>query len=304
MFRHIVVPVDGSKLAEAVFPFVRVFAKAFGARITLLQALDIKGGLLLGHLFTKAKASEIEERAISQAEEYLKRLATTLPGVVVNQVVAIKDPEAAIAEEAECSKEPTLIAMSTHGRSGIGRWIIGSVTDKVAHAAPCSMLVVRPSEEISETEGEAYLSRIIVPLDGSERAQQALPTAEELGRLLGLEMILIRVFSAAQVARAQLGMVGEWPIGDSDVLQEVEDEARKYLEDKANEIRDRGVERVKLQFLRGDPAGQIVDQAHTQPGNLVVMSSRGRTGLGRTFLGSVSNQVVRTSGTPVLLVRS
>ena len=189
--------------------------------------------------------------------------------------------------------------MSTHGRSGNGGWIIGSITDKVIHTATSSMLVVHSSPEGDQTEGQAHLQRIILPLDGSELSEQAIPTARELATSLGLEVILFRAISTIQ-----LSMAGAWPVGYPDVLEEVEDDARSYLTAKESELRSQGVDGVEAQVGRCNAAAEIVDLVRRYSGDLVVMTSRGRSGLGRAFLGSVADRVVCNSGAPVLLVRT
>ena len=225
MFKSIIVPLDGSTLAEAVLPYVRTLTRALHSRVTLLHVMDADGGTsprnLIG-LMTAAKAEEALVLARRRVEEYLAKLAETMAGIEVRQVVATGCPGKAIAAEADSSDGINLIAMSTHGRSGIGRWIIGSITDKVIHTATSFMLVVRSSREMSQTEGEAPLQRIILPLDGSELSQQAIPTALELSKRLGLEVTLFHV-----VSTMQLSMAEEWPAGYPDVLEEVEDDATR-----------------------------------------------------------------------------
>lgn len=302
MFSRIIVPVDGSKLAEAVLPYVRVFARAFDSKVSLLQAMDLETGSfpsdLIG-LMSEAKAEETRKLARRTGEEYLAGLEKTMGAVEVERIIGAGQPDKVIVDESDRDSATNLIAMSTHGRSGIGRWIVGSVTDKVIHSSSSSMLIVRPSVEDNQVEGEAHLRRIIVPLDGSEVSEQALPAAGELARKLSLDVSLIRV-----VSTIQLSMAGEWPSGYPDVLGAVEDEAREYLGVKGEELRSQGITKVESQVVMGDAAGQIADLAHRDGESLVVMTSRGRSGLSRALLGSIADRVVRSCEAPVLLVRA
>lgn len=302
MFSRIIVPVDGSKLAEAVLPYVRVFARAFDSKVSLLQAMDLESGSfpadLIG-LMSEAKAEETRKLARRTGEEYLARLEKTMGAVEVERIIGAGQPDKVIVDESGRDSATNLIAMSTHGRSGIGRWIVGSVTDKVIHSSSSSMLIVRPSVEDNQVGGEAHLRRIIVPLDGSEVSEKALPAAGELSRKLSLEVSLIRV-----VSTIQLSMAGEWPSGYPDVLGAVEDETREYLGVKGEELRSQGITKVESQVVMGDAAGQIADLAHQDGESLVVMTSRGRSGLSRALLGSIADRVVRSCEAPVLLVRA
>jgi len=302
LFSRIIVPVDGSKLAEAVLPYVRVFARAFDSKVSLLQAMDLESGSfpadLIG-LMSEAKAEETKELARRTGEKYLAGLEKTIGAVEVERIIGAGQPDKVIVEESGRDGATNLIAMSTHGRSGIGRWIVGSVTDKVIHSSSSSMLIVRPSLEDNQVEGEAHLRRIIVPLDGSEVSEKALPVAGELAKRLSLEIVLVRV-----VSTIQLSMAGEWPSGYPDVLGAVEDEAREYLGGKGEELRSQGITKLESQVVLGDAAAQIADLAHRNGESLVVMTSRGRSGLSRALLGSIADRVVRSCEAPVLLVRA
>ncbi len=297
MFDRIVVPVDGSELAETVFPYVRLFKRAFGSSVRLLQAIDVTAGLFSLEALSVARSRDVVDAAQKSAEQYLSAAKKQIVGA--DQVTGHGAAVDVITEESGQDSASTLIAMSTHGRSGIGRWIIGSVTDKVVHAATNSMLVVRPAETAAPTEGEAVVTRIILPLDGSELSETAIPLGRELARRLDAGITLVRAVSTVQIA-----MAGEWPASYPDMLQEVEDEARDYLGNMEGQLLSQCVGTVDTQMVRGDAAAQIVDLARQHSNSLVVMTSRGRSGLGRSLLGSVADRVVCSSAAPVLLVRT
>jgi nucleotide-binding universal stress UspA family protein len=236
-------------------------------------------------------------------QDYLDGLEQRLQGVEVSRSLKSGRPESVIVAEAKRQGKSTLIAMSTHGRSGIGRWLVGSVTTKVIHSAPCSMLVIRPKDEGANEQREAKLNRIILPLDGSPLSEAAIPDALDIAKSFNLPVTVVRVVPTAQMSAA-----GEWAAGYAggyaEVLEAVEAETKDYLASKVSELKQRGIPGVDSKIFLGDPASHIVDLGRESEGNLVVMSSRGRTGLSRAVLGSVADRVVSSSGAPVLLVKT
>lgn len=190
MYKRILVPLDGSNLAEQVLAYVRFLAKDIQARIQLLRVvqpppLDINEDI---------NPALYEHRTLrymkDQAEEYLKNLSIALEdiGLTSSYKVGAGDPASCIVAEGRGELE-TVIAMSTHGRSGFGRWLMGSVTDKVLHTTPNPLFIVRPlTQEAPLTE--VKLKTIIVPLDGSAFSEQVLPYVVELAEPRGLKVVL------------------------------------------------------------------------------------------------------------------
>ena len=324
MFNRIIVPVDGSKRAEAVLPYVRLLAGTFNTRVSLLQGTEFDESSLpvefIGEM-SEIKAAEIKEKARQAAEEYLNGIQETMEPAEVDQVITPDKPEAAISSE---SSQDSLITMSTHGRSGLDRWIMGSVTEKVIRSSTSPMLIVRPDIQDNQLEretwkqgesfsihlvrpdieeynfdGTANLKTIIAPMDGSEVSETILPAITELSQKLDAELLLLRVASSTM----QMSMSSAWPAGYPDILSAVEDQSRTYLEAIATKVRDMGVSKVDCQVLMGDAATHIVEISQQYDESIIVMASRGRTGLGRALLGSVADRVVSTSTVPVLLLR-
>ena len=327
MFTRILVPFDGSKRAEAVLPFVRLLASTYESEVSLLQAVEFDESTLpveyIGQM-VEIKANEAREKLQDRARTYLSGIQDSFDAVQVDQVVSLDDPVAAITSESNKDFLNTLVAMSTHGRTGIGRLIVGSVTDKVLHGSSNPMLIVRPEIDEDELEreswrkGEAFsihlerpdmpsqdfegaaeVNTVIVPLDGSETSERSLATATDLANRLDAKLLLIRVASSTM----QMSMASEWPAGYPDILTAVEDASKGYLVLKVEELKQKGITKVESQVLVGDAAANIVEVAEQNPNSLIVMTSRGRAGLGRAILGSVADRVVATSTTPVLLVR-
>ena len=324
MFNRIIVPVDGSKRAEAVLPYVRLLAGTFNLKVSLLQGTEFDESSLpveyIG-MMSEIKAAEVKEKDRQAAEEYLNGIEKTMESLEVEQVITPDKPEAAISSE---SSEDSLITMSTHGRTGIDRWVLGSVTEKVIRRSISPMLIVRPDIKDNQLEretwkqgesfslhllrpdieeynfdGQANLKTLVVPMDGSDFSESVLPTVIELSQKLDLELLLLRIASSTM----QMSMAGEWPAGYPEILAAVEDQSRVYLEEIAKKVRNMGVSKVECQVLVGDAASHIVDAAQQHDDSIIVMASRGRTGLGRALLGSVADRVVSSSTVPVLLLR-
>ena len=170
MYRKILIPLDGSPLAERVLPYAHALAKGFGARVQLLHVFNLAPEGLAdpthGHY-----SHQIDANLSSRALDYLHGVTTSMgcSGVRVSCTAEAGDPTSWIVNEAE--KEPdTLIAMSTHGRSGPARLVLGSVTDKVLHSTSAPVLVLRPKDGETPVP-EAELKHGIVPLDGSPLAE-------------------------------------------------------------------------------------------------------------------------------------
>jgi nucleotide-binding universal stress UspA family protein len=196
----------------------------------------------------------------------------------------------------------TLIAIATHGRSGVNRFMLGSVAEKVLRGAANPLLLVR-AHEAARIEGEAVLKSVIVPLDGSGLAETILQVVEESAKKLQLEVILIRVYAVPYGAYT----AGEGfydPVNLDAFLARLRQETIDYLENKTAELKRRGIEKVSYVAKEGLCADEIIKFARATPNNLVAMCSHGYSGVKRWVLGSVTETVVRHSGDPVLVLRA
>jgi nucleotide-binding universal stress UspA family protein len=292
MYNRILVPLDGSQLAEQALPYVRLLAKGIKCHTELLQVIEYSPA--------PAHPRQVTANLTAEAQTYLKKAATSLKGsgLTVSYLVHHGDPASDIVTEAE-TEPGTLIAMATHGRSGLARWMLGSVTDKVLHAAANPLLVVRAGEP-EGTIAEAKLENIIVPLDESLLAEQVLPHAVYLARTMGLRIILLRVTpDAGDYYRYMEYTPGNF----EDFAQFIDGQAMEYLHKVGQRLREQGVPLIEERLMHGHPATAIVDLAREMRHSLVAMTTHGRSGVGRWLLGSVADRVVRHSPGPVLMVR-
>jgi nucleotide-binding universal stress UspA family protein len=300
MLEKILVPLDGSPLAQAILPYVMVVAKGFHSRVILFHVAETA----LDHEAPEQKtyADETMERIRPMADNYLAGVADELrrEGIDVEAKVVGGRAAAQIVEHAE-QENVDLIAMSTHGRSELARLVVGSGVDKILRACEQPVLLVRPHDEGASGEAAARLSKIIVPLDGSNAAESVLPFAEELAKALGLELILIQVIGIETTVRFGPMAPDSWPV-PSDVLQRLDVVASGYLTGLAKQIKGRGLT-VQWEVLRGSAGPRIVEFAKETPDCLVAMTTHGRSGFRRWVMGSVTDKVVRHTGEPVLVMR-
>ena len=304
----ILVPLDGSDVADGIVPYVSQIAKMGNAPLVLLTVVDVDALDYPNWVSTLQPTSDMEaghtykhrfeENARIHAYDKLKKMAAGLENedITVEVRATVGRPAEEIlrlADEEGCG----LIAMSTHGRNAITRGILGSVTDKVLHASDAPVLTIAPERARKYQEDGASLETIVVPLDGSEFAERALPYAEKLASLLSLGILLARVVRFERPHYTDSGI--ELP----NLTEQLVDEASEYLNRISKKLGSRGL-KVGTRVLRGAPAPVLLDLAHKTPQSFIAMTTHARSGLSRWMMGSVAEALVRGSGEPVLLVRT
>jgi nucleotide-binding universal stress UspA family protein len=297
MYTRILVPLDASKTAEKVLPYARTMAHRFALPVTLLGVVDVAE--LATHL-SAANARYMEamvESELKNASEYLSGIAKTFQDTAITCVVEKGRADEAIIANAATEKE-TLITMATHGRSGLNRWLLGSVAEKVLRATVNPLFLVRATGETG-CVGEANLTSIIVPLDGSKLAERALPAAVKMAGTLNLGMILLRSYELP--VSAYYGTGDNIP-GYKELSERVKEEAVSYLDGKVAALKAKGLERVISRVMEGPGAEEIIEHARECAGALVAMCTHGRSGVRRWVLGSVTEKVVRHCDAPVLVI--
>lgn len=298
MFGRMLIPLDGSKTAEDVLPYARRLAADARVAVELLgvvEMADIAEDIASNQA---AYAGALVREAVRNSTEYLEKLAQTFHNGKVRCNVQQGRPEDIIIAAASADRA-TLIAMATHGRSGVTRWLLGSVTEKVLRGTVNPLLVVRAPGN-SKTDGEAALRSVIVPLDGSDVAETILSPVAALAKVLDLQVLLIRVYG---LPLPTYGGDDYYVPDYLELKDQIRDEAEGYLNSRANLLRAQGVAEVSTVVIEGSAADAIIDLARKTPDNLVALSPHGRSGLQRWVLGSVTEKVVRHCQDPVLIVR-
>jgi len=299
MYSKILVPLDGSRLSEGILPYARSLAKAFKIPIDLLLVIDPETISTASSPGTDHYLYAAEANMKKNRSEYLdETVRFFLPSLTVNCSVETGYPAEAIVYKASAHAD-TLVAMSTHGRSGVQRWFIGSVADKVLHICTNPLLLVRTAGKEPANE-QAGLKTVIVPLDGSPLAELVLPHVTAMAKEMDLAVVLVRAYSNTTEAYSTEGHMPDI----ERLLESLKEEVKDYLEKKVQQLRDDGINKVSYVLAEGEAAGKIIDLARETPENLVAMCTHGRSGVGRWFLGSVTDRVVRHSGDPVLVIRA
>jgi nucleotide-binding universal stress UspA family protein len=300
MYNKILIPLDGSTTAEKVLPYARWLAGKLSIGVELLAVVDI--GEIATHMASE-KARFLDmfiEEAVSNSTSYLRGVATTFAATEVSCTVAKGKAADTIIENA-ASDPGMLISMATHGRSGLNRFLLGSVAEKVLRGAANPMLLIRAATE-AKSVGEALFKSIIVPLDGSELAARVLPIVAELAQKLDLDIELFRVYHIPYNVYA--GDEGFYASHYDALLASAREEAQEYLERQAAEVKKLGAPRVVCSTKEGFAGDEIIALGRTTADNLIAMSSHGRSGVRRWVLGSVAETVVRHCDAPVLIIRA
>jgi nucleotide-binding universal stress UspA family protein len=283
MIKSVLVPLDGSELAEEALGYAIPIAKRHNARMHLV--------LVVGH---DADASEDD-----QGRQYLAGIAEKLEPDTETHV-RLGNPAEEIIETGDGLEEP-LIVMTTHGRTGIGRWIYGSVADKVVHASEAPVLLLRSGA--GELDG-GNIQQIMVPVDGSAYSEAALTYAKSMAKIFDAELHVTQVAETASLY-AGLGYETYAPGAGqpmSDVVEYMVNEVHKYISSVTSQLKEQGyaVQGVVLEGFAGEEL--IAYERRTQP-QLVVMATHGRSGFDRFIFGSVAERVLKSGQTPVLMVK-
>jgi nucleotide-binding universal stress UspA family protein len=297
MLEHILVGLDGSPLAESILPEVSVLAKGLNARVTLLHVVPVSRNLRSGDFYRLL--SPLIQQEETKVYGYLRSVTQRLTeaGLRVESLVKVGDTAAEILRTA-AEEEIDLIALATHGRSGLRRWVYGSVAEKVLHTTHTPLLLLRPTEE--QLAPPSGLTRIVVPLDGSPVAESVLPLAETLAVRCGVPLVLFRVVEPFPVSFADpTGMAG---INYQAVIDGLQDAADSYLRHVTATLQGKALTVQPLAPI-GTPAEKIIGYMHDHPGSLVVMATHGHSGLVEVLVGSVTRRVVQHGNTPLLVVR-
>lgn len=300
MVRTLLVPLDGSRLGEAALPWAACLARARGLPIALARVVpwpsyavappmgagltpELYNELLVGD--QRAAALYLDGLRDRLAGEGLPVRTAVRTGIAVENILELADERGAAA-----------IAMSTHGRGGLGRLILGSVAEQLLHLATIPILLVRA--RLDQPTRPVAFNRVLVPVDGSTFAERALD--EAVGLLTDRStLVLLQVVPTLETT-LHLGEVMA-PLPDSDEALAAIARAEgylAYLRDHLPGARGRVETRVRV----GTPADEITAAGDEERADLIVVASHGRTAPARWWLGSVADAVVRHARTPVYLV--
>jgi nucleotide-binding universal stress UspA family protein len=296
MFQHLLVPLDGSWLAEAALPAAAYLAQTMGAWVTLV------------HVIEQDAPQEIHgERHLSapdEAKAYLDEVASRAfpPGLRVERHVhtaQVSDVARSIVEHGD-KLGPDLIVMCTHGRGGLRTWMFGSIAQQIIGLGMTPVLLVQPSRV--EVASEFTCQRLLVPLDGAPDHEQGLSVAAGLAQVCKANLHLVMVVHTLRTLPGQRAAIARLLPGVTSMLLDLtQEDAEEYLSRQVAQLQAEGLS-VTAEVQRGDPASTIVHAARRVQADVVVLGTHGRSGMDAFWSSSVAPRVSNRSHTPLLLV--
>jgi nucleotide-binding universal stress UspA family protein len=284
-------------VAESALPFAVSLAKKIDADITLLAVIDVPY-----EFAAWLEASTIIDAKIDVEDayaDYLEVMAESIDGVDVETVVRSGNAAAEIQKFVEGLGDP-IVVMASHGRSGISRMLIGSVTQQVVHRVETPVIVVPARVKEDQPTEALELNTILFPLDGSQFAEFALESAlillgDDRPRLHLLRVVeVVSWYGAAYTNKDYEGL--------NPYIDASRELAENYLGMMAKSLQERGYE-VTTEVAVGMVSDQIEIAANNQAADMVVMATHGRSGVGRLIFGSVAERTLRQTPAPLMLVR-
>jgi nucleotide-binding universal stress UspA family protein len=299
MYQRIIVPLDGSELAEVALPYAEELASRLKTEAILFQVVP-KAYHVYGAYEAVAQVPYTDEEMKplkASAQGYLEKVSSRLEGKGINIRSEVTVGSAAseiikLADEANTG----IVTMSTHGRSGISRWALGSVADKVARGTKCPVAFIRAKGARPDVREKDILDKALVPLDGSKESEAVIPYIEELALKLEVEVTVLHMLAPDRYiySEAQFKQIGS-----------LKESAKDYIERVAAQLKQKGIV-ANAEFrevTQGAEAEEIIRLADETRADIVAMSTHGRSGIGRWAFGSVADRVLHEGNTPLLLVR-
>jgi nucleotide-binding universal stress UspA family protein len=298
MFKHIFVPLDGSKLAEAALPAASYFATCFGAQVSLV------------HLIEKGRPQTVHEQPHlhdeKEAAEYLARTARAFPRETPVEwhvhTEEVSHVAQSIIEHSMTELHSDLVIMCIHGGEGTSRFVSGSIAQQVTARGTIPVLAVHA--EVADNNPPAGFScgKILMPLGGQRDHGDILESAAEIAKCCKAVVRLISVVPTFDTIPGKWFQVGRLMPGATSEMLDIEaEEMAGFLEVQASELRTRGVA-AETKVHRGDPGHLIALDAEESGSAIILMATHGKSGMSALWEGSVAPKVFAESEKPVLLL--
>jgi len=306
MYRSLLVPLDGSAFSEHALPLAAHIARRCEARLHLVNVFAPLGSTFVeGYLHPD---DEVDRFLRGRQQEYLHHAAERVRALTPTPVL-VHALEGSVDDQLRQLARDTvsdLMVMTTHGRSPLSRFWLGSVADDLLRDAPAPVLLVRPTGEQVDWQRDPLPRHLLVPLDGSVQAEEVLEPAVALGALNQAEFTLMQAVrpvmpmpyhvEGASLERVATALIDQIESAQAALCQQ----AQAYLEKVAAPLRGRGLTVHTKVALESQPATAVLRQVGS-PVDFIAMRSHARHGLARLFLGSVADKVVRSAPVPVLV---
>ncbi len=287
MYETILLATDGSDHTRRAAEYVRTLADRFDAEVHVLAVAD--AGSVSVAFDTGGVEQEVIERLQRQCEEWAAETGAFVDAA--ETAVRSGTPREEILDYA-ADHDADLLAMGTHGRTGIRRYVIGSVTEHILRRAAAPVLTARADEKTNDGE----ITRVLVPTDGSDAASAAVDHAVAVAEACGAAVrVLSVVDTRALAAQSELAP-------SETVIESLEERSEHAVNEVAERCEETGLS-VETAVARGPPSRAICEDAAESNADLVVMGTRGRSGLDRVLLGSVTERTIRHAPIPVVAVR-
>jgi nucleotide-binding universal stress UspA family protein len=292
MYETIVVPTDGSEYANRAATHAASVAKTFDATVHVLSVVDEDAAS--GVFEQGGVDEETLERLRAESERATESTSAELDDEIPVETATVEGHAAeSIVEYAE-DVNANLLAMGTHGRTGVDRYVAGSVTERVLRRTHVPVLTVRDVEALRAL---GDYENVLVPTDGSEDAGVAVEHALALAAVGGATVHAVNVVDVGSLAAS----AGEAPV--TGMLERFEEAGEEATSEVAEQARGAGLD-TETAVLKGSPGHALLEYADDHDVDLVTMGTTGRTGLDRYLLGSTAERVVRHADAPVLAVNA
>ena len=290
--QQVAVALDGSAFSEAALPVAERIARMFDATLVLLTVLPARGALRI--LPKGRSAGNPLEAGQVETELYLNDLAGTYRAAGIRaEYYLAAGPVAQAIETMVSELDADLLVMSTHGRSGVGRFMLGSNASAALQVSSRPILLFRPQAAASAAP---QVRKVLVPLDGSGFAERVLPWMQDVAAVVDCEFILLAVPEVPEPA-----MYGAMAEAVDDLRQRAEANSQRYLTQLTERLTDLGL-RVRPVVGGSRPATTILEMAEQEQVDLIMLATHGRGGIDRLVMGSVADRVVHHSTCPVFLL--
>lgn len=278
MYSKVVVPLDGSPLAEVALPYAEEIAGKMDSEMILLSVLASEEPEEYQTHYTYTK--KIIEQTQRQVEKYHDDEKNG--AIKIGAATRVGSPAEGILNYISNSRT-CLTVMATHGRSGVSRWAVGSVADKIVRATIRQpLLLIRAKGIHPDVRAKRIIKKALVPLDGSENSEAVIQPITEIALRLQMEILLLRVVQKNH------------PNGNG---------TEEYLKEWCLRLEDKGIS-AGYAVRTGAPADEIIGLADEVASDLVAMSTRGQTTVGLWPLGSVAQKVLLGGNTPLLMIKA
>jgi len=296
MFKHILVPLDGSTLAESALPAAASLASTLKVAVTLFHVIEQNA--------PEAVHKDRHLRQANEAEAYLQAVAQKSfdPDVKVNwhvHTAEVKDVAGSIVAHAE-ELGPDLIVMCAHGRSGMRDVLFGSIAQQVIARGGATVLLIRPDE--SHQAGSFRLKKLLLPLDDKSVHDDVFPCARALATAYEAEIAMLTVIPTFGTLTGEQAATSSLLPGTASALLDIEEEtASEHLQTHVDELKEEGL-LASAAVARGDPATEIVGAGERWKADLLLLATHRKAGMDAFWARSVAPNIARKTKLPLLLL--